>query len=290
MANKLFIFGIGYSALALAEKCMERGWQVSGSVRSGNKASTLRAKGIRAFAYEGGNPSDELINEVQSSPYILQSIGLAEGKDPILPFFDSYIASRRRKWVGYLSTTVVYGNHDGGLVDETTTPRPTTDRGKARLAAENAWAQLPVPIHIFRLAGIYGQGRNILLKIQQGKARTIHKPNQVFSRIHVEDIAKLLLASMNAPAAKRGLPEIYNVADTESAAPEVVAAFAAKLLGIKPPPLVPFEAAEMSEMASSFYQDNKRVSSAKMLKLIGEFTYPTYREGLRAIKQSLHPR
>ncbi len=287
MTQRLFIFGLGYSAQALAQTCLAAGWHVSGTVRSAEKAARLRAQGVAAHVFDGAAPDAtpdlDLLRDLQAAPHVLQSVGLVEGQDPILPIFDAHLIRCPRAWVGYLSTTVVYGNHDGAAVDETTPPVPTTYRGKARLAAERAWARLPIPLHIFRLAGIYGPGRNLLVKLQSGKARTLTKPGQVFSRIHVADIAKLVFASMVAPVARPGAPEIYNGADQESADPETVAAYAAALLGVPAPALVPYQEAMLSPMARSFYADNKRVKAEKMRRLIGTLTYPTYREGLQAL-------
>lgn len=285
--KRLFIFGLGYSATWLAKSCLAEGWHVSGTVRSAAKAEALRVEGLAAHVFDGAEPSEALIADLQAAPYLLQSVGLVEGQDPILPTFGPWIVGRPRTWVGYFSTTVVYGDHGGALVDETEEPQPTTSRGKARLAAEQAWAGLDVPLHIFRLAGIYGPGRNPLVKIKAGKAQTILKPGQVFSRIHVEDIARLTYASMTAPQATPGNPEIYNGADDESAPPQDVSGYAAHLLNLPAPPLVPYEEAELSPMARSFYADNKRVSNVKMRALTGPLAYPTYREGLKALVESL---
>ena len=287
MTNRLFIFGLGYSARYLAQKCLGLGWNVSGTVRSSEKAARLRAQGVQAHVFDGGEPSEDLLRDLHDAPHILQSVGLVQGHDPILPTFGPWIGARPRVWVGYLSTTVVYGDHQGAWVDEETIPVPTTDRGKARLAAESAWAQLPVPLHIFRLAGIYGPGRNLLTKILAGKSQTLVKEGQVFSRIHVADIGRLVFASMQHPTAPMGAPAIYNGADDESAPPEDVAAYAASLLGQAPPPLVPYDQAILSPMARSFYADNKRVSNTKMRRLMGPLTHPTYREGLSDLFKTL---
>ena len=285
MTQRLFIFGLGYTATWLAEQCLRKGWHVSGTVRKSEKAQALGQRGISAHVFDGGNPTPELMADLHAAPHILQSVGLVKGYDPILPIFKGLITGRPRTWVGYLSTTVVYGDHGGAMVDETTPPRPTTDRGKSRLAAEQSWAQLSLPLHIFRLAGIYGPGRNLLTKIQAGKAQTIVKPDQVFSRIHVADIGRLILASMAQPAAAPGGVEIYNGADNQSAPPQEVAQFAARLLKRDPPPLIPYQDAQLTPMARSFYADNKRVSNMKMRALIGPLTYPTYREGLAALSR-----
>ena len=287
MKPHLFIFGLGYCGIWLAKKCLNMGWQVSGTVRSNSKAADLRTQGIAAYTFRGDDPDEALLRCLQDAAYILQSVGLTQGKDPILPIFAPWIRAQSRTWVGYLSTTVVYGDHQGAFVTEETPPVPTTNRGKARLSAEAAWARLPVPLHIFRLAGIYGPGRNLLVKLLNGKKQTIVKKNQVFSRIHVEDIARLILASMLTPTAKPGSPAIYNGADDQSAPPQDVVAHAARLLGISAPPLVPYEHADLSSMAQSFYADNKRVSNEKMRMFMGPLTYPTYREGLEHLFREL---
>ena len=298
MDQRLFVFGLGYCATYLAEKCLAAGWQVSGTVRSADKARHLQRQGIAAHVFTGDvftgdvfagdTPDQALLDDLAAAPYVLQSVGLINGQDPILPSFQEQIIARTRRWVGYLSTTVVYGDHGGAWVDETMPPSPTTARGRARLAAEAQWAALPLPLHIFRLAGIYGPGRNLLNKILAGKTETIIKPGQVFSRIHVADIAELLYASMQAPVALSGQAEIYNGADSESAPPQDVAAYAAKLLGCPPPPQVPYDQATLSPMARSFYADNKRVANAKMRTLLGgDLRYPSYREGLTALHASM---
>ena len=165
-------------------------------------------------------------------------------------------------WLGYLSTTGVYGDRAGGWVDENSELRPSGPRGQRRVAAEAGWQGLwrrrGVPVHIFRLAAIYGPGRSPFDALRAGTARRIAKPGQVFSRIHVDDLAGVLVASIARP--RPGA--IYNVCDDEPAAPEAVVAHAASLLGLPAPPLVPFEAAGLSPMARSFYDDNKRVSNA----------------------------
>ena len=284
--SHLFVFGLGYSATWVGRALIASGWRVSGTVRTAERAAALRDQGFEAHVFDGDAPTYALLEDLQAAPYVLQSVGLVDGKDPILPTFGRVLQAHPYLiWLGYYSTTVVYGDHGGGRVDEATPPQPMTLRGKARLAAEQAWTALGAPLHIFRLAGIYGPGRNPLAKILAGKAQTILKPGQVFSRIHVEDIARLTLASMAAPS--KNPPEIYNGADTLSAPPGEVTRYAADLLGVPPPPLIAFEEAMMSPMARSFYADNKRVDSSKMQALVGELAYPTYREGLSALHAAL---
>jgi nucleoside-diphosphate-sugar epimerase len=196
------------------------------------------------------------------------------------------IAARagRFRWVGYLSTTGVYGDRRGGWVDEADLRDASTARGRARVAAEDAWLALQrdhgLPVHLFRLAGIYGPGRGPFEKVRDGTARRIVKPGQVFSRIHVDDIAATLRASIARPNPGAA----YNVCDDEPAPPEDVLAFAADLLGLPPPPEVPYDAAEMTAMARSFYAESKRVSNRRIKDELGVvLRWPTYREGLRAL-------
>lgn len=199
--------------------------------------------------------------------------------DPVLAAHGPEIAASGLEWVGYLSTTAVYGHHEGAWVDEDTPPAPSTPRGAARLKAEEAWTALGLPLHIFRLAGIYGPGRGPFEKVRDGTARRIIKPGQVFSRIHVEDIANVLEAALTRPN-----PGIYNVCDDDPASPEAILGLAAEMLGLPPPPMVPYEEAEMTDMARSFYAENKRVRNARIKEVLGvDLLYPTYREGLAAI-------
>jgi nucleoside-diphosphate-sugar epimerase len=194
---------------------------------------------------------------------------------------------RRLSAIVYLSTIGVYGDHGGAWIDETSRASPRSERGRDRLAAETQWialgASIDVPVHILRLAGIYGPGRNLLLKLRAGEARRIVKPGQTFNRAHVEDIAQAI--GLTLVAGGRG--EVWNVADDEPSPPQDVIAFAAGLLGLPPPPEEPFETADMTPMARSFYADNKRVSIAKLKKQLGFAPkYPSYREGLRALAEA----
>ena len=205
--------------------------------------------------------------------------------DPVLAVHGEDIAGIKcLRWLGYLSTTGVYGDHGGGWVDETAELSPSGERGRRRIAAEagwlDLWQRLGVPVHVFRLAAIYGPGRSPFDALRAGTAKRIDKPGQVFSRIHVEDLAYVLASSISRP--RPGA--VYNVCDDNPAAPEAVVAYAAALLGMPPPPLVPFEAAGLSPMARSFYDDNKRVSNRLIKTELGvTLRYPDYRAGLAAI-------
>jgi nucleoside-diphosphate-sugar epimerase len=222
---------------------------------------------------------------LQGVTHILVSVPPDAGGDPVLDRHgDDLAALPTLAWLGYLSTTGVYGDRGGDWVDETSPLLPTGERGRRRVAAETAWLELwrrrCVPVHIFRLAAIYGPGRSPFAALRAGTARRIDKPGQLFSRIHVEDLARVLRASIARP--RPGA--VYNVCDDMPAAPEAVMAHAAALLGIAPPPLVPFADAGLSPMALSFYDDNKRVRNALIKTELGiALRFPDYRTGLAAI-------
>ena len=284
---KLFAFGLGYSADALARRLLEDGWSVSGTCRTADKVSRLKARGIDAHLFDPENGIVPETSLLQGTTHVVSSIAPDRDGDPVLAHFGSALADRATvEWIGYLSTTGVYGNSDGAWVDESTSPKPSLDRAWRRLAAENAWLALHadsgVPVHVFRLAGIYGPGRSAIDTVRAGKARRIDRPAQLFGRIHVDDIAAVLHASISRPAPG----EIYNVCDDEPAAPSDVTTFACELLGVEPPPLVPFDVAaqSMSPMGRTFWEDNRRVCNRKIHGTLGvNLTYPTYREGLQAI-------
>jgi uncharacterized protein YbjT (DUF2867 family) len=275
----LFCFGLGYSALSLARRLRAEGMGVSGTVRSAEKAAALEAEGIAAHLFDGTGPIAE--TTLAGATHLLLSVPPGPSGDPVLRHHR--FAAGQFAWTGYLSTTGVYGDRQGGLVDEESELRPTGPRGAARVAAEAAWLETGLPMHIFRLAGLYGPGRNTLVSLREGTAKRIDKPGQLFSRIHVEDLATVLAASMAQPNPGR----IYNVCDDEPANPADVVAYAAGLLGIPPPPLVGLEEAGLSPMGRSFYEDSKRVSNARIKSELGiRLRYPSYREGLAALINS----
>jgi nucleoside-diphosphate-sugar epimerase len=287
--RRLFCFGLGYSALALAARLRAEGWTVAGTCRSASKAADLAAQGIEAHRFERSHPLADPATALAGTTHLLVSVPPDEAGDPVLDAHrDDLLRRPGLVWVGYLSTTGVYGDRAGGWVDETTPPAPSGDRGRRRVAAEDAWLELQrrhaLPVHLFRLAGIYGPGRNPLAALREGRARRIVKPGQVFSRIHVEDIVAVLLASIARPDPGA----IYNVADDEAADPAVVIEHAARLLGIAPPPAEAFEAAALSPMARSFYEDCKRVRNDRIKRELGvALRYPTYREGLAALTATI---
>ncbi|MCE9522585.1 MAG: SDR family oxidoreductase [Alphaproteobacteria bacterium] len=285
---RLFCFGLGFSAQTLAARLKSKGWQVAGTTRTRARAEALATQGIEAFVFAADAPLADAGAALHYATHILTSIPPGLAGDPVLANHAQDLSALKpaAAWVGYLSTTGVYGDHAGEWVTEQTPVTPASERAHRRVAAEQAWTAwgraANVPVHIFRLAGIYGPGRNQLETLRDGTARRIVKPGQIFSRIHVEDIASVLEASIAKPNAGA----IYNVCDDEPAPPHEVIEYAAKLLNISPPALESFEdaARTMSEMALSFYAESKRVGNARLKSELGvKLRYPTYREGLSAL-------
>jgi nucleoside-diphosphate-sugar epimerase len=275
----LLSFGHGYSAAALAARLLPQGWRVIGTTRSAEKAESIAATGVEPLIW----PGEDVEWALDAADALLVSAAPGVEGDPVLAALRDPIAeaATRLDWVGYLSTTGVYGDHGGDWVDETTPLSPATERGRARVAAEAAWAAIPgLPLHIFRLAGIYGPGRGPFAKVRAGTARRIVKPGQVFSRIHVEDIAQVLEASLAHPNPGR----VYNLCDDDPAPLEDVIAHAAELLGLPVPPAEDFETADMTPMARSFYAESKKVRNDRIKNELGVvLRYPDYRSGLRAM-------
>ena len=280
MTNTLLSLGHGYSAQALARRLLQHGWRVIGTTRSAEKAAALAAEGVEPLIWPGA----PLAPALAQASHILASIAPGPEGDPVLNAHAAEIAAARPLWVGYLSTTGVYGDHAGGWVDEDTALTPSTLRGQQRVRAEAQWQALGqnagLPLHIFRLAGIYGPGRGPFAKVRNRTARRILKPGQVFSRIHVEDIAATLEASMLRPLPGR----IYNVCDDDPAPPEAVIAHAAHLLGLPEPPAEDYATAEMTPMARSVYAESKRVRNDRIKTELGlRLRYPCFRDGLAAL-------
>jgi nucleoside-diphosphate-sugar epimerase len=271
----LLSIGHGYSAQALARLLIPQGWTVIGTTRSAARAEAFRAAGVEPLLLPG-----PLAPALARASHVLTSVAPDAAGDPILRDHAAELAAARPVWAGYLSTTAVYGDHQGGWVDEETPLTPSTERGAARVRAEADWAALGLPLHIFRLAGIYGPGRGPFEKVRDGSARRIIKPGQVFSRIHVEDIAQVVAASIAHPHPGRA----YNLCDDDPAPPEDVIGHAAELLGLPLPPAVAYDLAEMTPMARSFYAESKRVRNDRIKAELGvTLLYPTYREGLAAL-------
>jgi len=284
----LFCFGLGYSARELARRLPAKGWRITGTATTADGVRAIQARGFLGLAFDGTAPGAGIGQSLSTATHVLVSIPPGPSGDPVLlQHADDLAAASTLEWIGYLSTIGVYGDRQGGWVDEDTEPAPNSDRSRRRLAAEQAWQAFAArhgnKLQIFRLAGIYGPGRGAIDNVRDGSARRILKPGQVFNRIHVADIARVLEAAIEG----RGTRAIYNLTDDEPAAPDEVIAYAAELLGVLPPPAIPFESADLTTMGRSFYQENKRVGNARLAADLGvELEFPSYREGLAAIARS----
>ena len=273
----MFIFGAGYTAGYLSKTLTEQGWIVYGTTRRQERFDEIAKSGAHPLLIDDPAMSERL----SACSHVLISAGPSENGDPTLNAYQSVFVENRFECVGYLSTTGVYGGTEGEWVDEDTPLHPTTTRGQQRKLAEEAWSDVPnLPLHIFRLAGIYGPGRGPFSKVKSGKAQRIIKKDQVFSRIHVEDIVQVLSASI-AAGTNGG---IYNVCDNYPAPPQDVIGYAAELLGLPIPPAIAFEDANLSPMGRSFYAENKRVANERIkseLRIV--LKYPDYKTGLDAL-------
>ncbi|MDY0881787.1 SDR family oxidoreductase [Dongia soli] len=281
----LFCFGLGYTATNLARQLIAAGWRVSGTCRDEARQGELRELGIEAHLFDRDRALADIDGLLTGVTHLLSSVPPDDRGDPVLDLHgDDLRGQQHLQWIGYLSTTGVYGDRKGGWVDESSELTPSGMRGAKRLAAERQWLQLSPPAHLFRLAGIYGPGSSAIETVQAGRAKRIHKPGQVFSRIHVDDIVQVLMASMTHPSPGSA----YNVCDDDPASPADVIAYACELLGRQPPPVIPFAEAELSPMARSFYDDNKRVSNDRIKRELGiTLLYPSYRQGLEAIHNGI---
>ena len=276
MGKVLLSIGHGFSAAVLGAQLIKDGWIVYGTTRSVEKAKKLNDGGVNSIIW----PGTDLTPYIQKATHILTSVSPNSQGDPVLNQYNEILSKNTFDWVGYLSTTGVYGNHNGGWVDENSPLKPNTTRGKLREEAELSWSKLNINLHIFRLAGIYGPGRGPFSKVRNGTARRIIKEGQLFSRIHVDDIAQVLLASIRYP--RQGA--IYNVCDDNPAPPEDVISYAAELLDMPIPIAIDYDKAEMSPMARSFYAENKRVSNELIKKELGvELKFPDYKAGLQSL-------
>ena len=288
MTMRAFIFGAGYSGRAIGRAVIAGGGIASGTTRSHEKASALRGEGIEPFIFDGETLPEEIEAALAGATHLVMSIApdrsaqdAMEGFDPVLALLRKTITGQMPalRWIGYLSTVGVYGNHDGAWVTEETPCNPVSHRSRVRLDAEREWSALgeeaSVPVAVLRLSGIYGPGRNALVNLDKGTARRIVKRGQVFNRIHVDDIAE---AAMFLTGKETG--GVFNVTDDEPAPPEDVVAYAASLKGVPPPPEVAFEEADMTPMARSFYGESKRVSNARLRQAGYRFRFPDYRIAL----------
>ena len=276
----LLCFGFGFSAQHLAAILDKSEWRISGTSRRPEGVAAINNLGYEGLLF------DQLKSIPSTITHILSSVPPDKLGDPVLHKFAKIFKTQGQQlaWVAYLSTTGVYGDRAGATINESTELRPNGERGQRRVEAEQAWQSIAnLPLHIFRLPGIYGPGRNQLESVKNGTAKRVIKAGQIFSRIHVEDIAGALKASI----AKPNPGQIYNVADDEPCPPQDVVSFACELLGVGPPPEIPFEQADLSPMARSFYADSKRVSNLRMKTELGyRLKYPNYRAGLTAIFKS----
>lgn len=274
---RLFILGLGYSARHFVRQHGSSFSHVAGTVRDPAQRNDLGRLEVHPFS--GSRPSQETVQQVRDADVLLVSIPPGSAGDPAITAFGDVLQEGRRKVV-YLSTIGVYGDHGGAWVDESTPPQAVLDRTRMRVAAEQAWTDAARgDAAILRLAGIYGPGRNALVTLRAGTARRIIKPGQVFNRIHVDDIASAIMAAIRYPNGGT-----WNVCDDEPAPPQDVIAYAAKLMGVAPPPEEAFATADMSAMARSFYASSARVSNAKLKRELGvSLACPTYRHGLDAL-------
>lgn len=278
LSPTLLCFGLGYSAEVLAQRLLAQGWRVTGTSRKAEKRRALEAKGFTMHGFDRDTPLPAVAFD--GVTHVLTSIAPDEAGDPVLDMHLPQLRACPLAWAGYLGTTAVYGDRDGGWVDEATPIGPSLARADRRAKAEAAWLASGLPAHVFRLAGIYGPGRNPFVNLKAGTARRIVKEGQVFSRIHVEDIATVLEASIAGP--RPGA--IYNVCDDEPAPPQDVVVHAAELMGVAPPPEQDYATADLSPMARTFYQDNRRVRNERIKTELGvRLAFPSYREGLLAL-------
>ena len=301
---KVFFFGLGYCAEALIRRTPSI--EPSGTVRSDERVAEFRRRGVEVFAFDGARADPGVEDALRRAEAVVVSIPPHGSEGPLDRFAEAIRAAPKLRRVLYYSTVGVYGEHGPAWIDETSPTVTRNERGLARLADEKRWIEagrargaalirpagaghlLPqvgegTAVDILRLPGIYGPGRNALVKLRQGEARRIVKAGHVANRAHVEDIAEVTRLAL-----ERGLDgQIWNVADDEPAPPQDVIAYAAMLLGVEPPPEEPFDATNLSEMSASFFAEEKRVSNAKAKRLLGFApAYPTYREGLTALFQA----
>ena len=277
------IFGLGYSGRRIVERLRANGGaEIAATVRDVGAATSQ--PGVRSLPFDGGHPSDAVTETLRTATHIVVTVPPGETGDPVLRHHAREIAEAPAlRWIGYLSTIGVYGNHDGAWIDETAECRPRSPRTRARMATEQAWQALAeeagAGLAVFRIAGIYGPDRNALANLAAGTAHRIVKPGQVFNRIHVDDLAAVVVSAL-----RLGATGVFNVSDDEPAPPQDVVAYAARLIGLDPPPEIPFETADLTPMARSFYGDNKRVRSTRLKRELGvALAFPTYREGLAAL-------
>ena len=287
---RLFCFGLGFSSLALIERLLPKGWKVSGTCQSSKSQDAMREKNISALLFNSSQSCPEISQSISVATHLLVTIPPQDSGDVVLNIFSEAIAEAKQlEWIGYISSTGVYGDTKGEWVDEMSPLKGETDLNLKRIAAEKSWLNFgkgnDLPVMLFRCVGIYGPGRNLLESVKKGSARRIDKPGLVFSRIHCADLAQTLEASMRNIQSG----EIYNVADDLPSPPAEAVEYACGLLGLDQPLLVPYEKAELSPVARSFYSTNKRISNKKIKQELGvKLVYPDYRSGLKALLEDFN--
>jgi len=289
-SKHLFCFGLGYVGSAFARFCLDEGWSAAGTGRGENETLPLQRTECEVIPFHSPDVIPDLNEPLSRATHVLVTIPpQPELGDAVLQYYGAVLEScPSLQWVGYLSTTGVYGNRDGDWVDESSELNPGFAHQYRRAEAEEAWLEMweenQLPAHIFRLAGIYGPGRSILTRIQEGRARRIDLPDLVFNRVHVDDVVQVLAASANQP--RPG--EVYNVCDDAPASPREVVEYACERLKMKPPPLQSLEKAGLSGQGQSFYLTNKRARNTKIKESLGvQLRYPDYRQGLEALLKEM---
>lgn len=279
-SKHLFCFGLGYVGAALSESLLQNGWKISGTARTQDKRAKLTAKGFEVF---GEHEKAAMESAIKSASHILVTAPPKDEGDATFLAYQSILTSLPDlRWLGYLSSTIVYGDNQGAWVDEETPVAPNNDRGYLRVEAEKQWMSSGLPWHIFRIVGIYGPTRNAMVKLKNGTSRAVVKKGHVFCRIHLDDIVAALTASMTSPNSGN----IYNLADDEPIANHEVISYAAQLLGMAPPKVTPIEEANLSPMGLSFYDGCRRVGNDKIKRELSvKLKYPNYRQGLKALAQ-----
>ncbi|CAN0595033.1 unnamed protein product, partial [Ectocarpus sp. 12 AP-2014] len=274
--NHLLIFGYGYTSSNLAKSLNQNKWNICGTSRSKTKDEYCDIINYEKFTIE---------KALKISTHILISIPPNDQGDIVFQDFKNLIVRYSNiKWIGYLSSTAVYGNHNGAWVNENSKTNPSSQKGTNRKLAENQWIKFGkennISVNIFRLSGIYGPNRNALLQVKNGKARSVYKKGQVFSRIYTSDIVQIIERAME----KAFKNEIFNLADDYPCSTIEINSYAANSLKLPEPEIINYEKANLSEMAKEFYRDNKRISNQKIKEMLDiTLEFPTYREGLNQL-------